>query len=95
MYYKNYVLHADKVVYHHDTATVEAEGHLQLDGGPDDTVLTASHGEMHLDDHTGAFYDVTGTFGVRRVGRAMIYSTPDPFIFQGRVLLQTASSTAP
>ena len=89
LYYKNYILHADKVVYHQDTSIVEAEGHLQLDGGPDDAVLTASHGEMHLDDHTGAFYDVTGTFGVRRVGRAMIYSTPDPFIFQGRVLLQT------
>jgi len=88
-YYKNYVIHADKVVYHHSTATIEAEGHLQLDGGPDDAVLTASHGEMHLDDHTAAFYDVTGSFGVRHVGRARVYSTPDPFIFQGRVLLQT------
>jgi LPS-assembly protein len=88
-YYKNYVIHADKVVYHHATSTVEAEGHLQLEGGPDDAVLTASHGEMHLDDHTAALYDVTGTFGVRRVGRALVYSTPDPFIFQGRILLQT------
>jgi LPS-assembly protein len=88
-YYKNYVIHADKVVYHHATSTVEAEGHLQLEGGPDDAILTASHGEMHLDDHTAAFYDVTGSFGVRHVGRAMVYSTPDPFIFEGRVLLQT------
>jgi LPS-assembly protein len=88
-YYKNYVVRADKVVYHHSTSTVEAEGHLQLEGGPDDAVLTASHGEMHLDDHTAAFYDVTGTLGVRRVGRALVYSTPDPFIFQGRILLQT------
>jgi len=89
LYYKNYVVHADKVVYRHNTSTVEAEGHLQLEGGLEDAVLTASHGEMHLDDHTAAFYDVTGSFGVRRVGHAMIYSTPNPFLFQGRVLLQT------
>lgn len=89
MYYKDYILHADKVIYHQDTSIVEAEGHLQLNGGPDDAVVTATHGEMHLDDHTGAFYDVTGTFGVRHVGHVIIYSTADPFIFQGRVLLQT------
>lgn len=92
IYYKNYVIHADKIVYHHSTATVEAEGHLQLAGGANDTVLTASHGEMHLQDHTATFYDVTGTFGVRRMGKTMIYSTPDPFIFTGRVLLQTGEN---
>jgi LPS-assembly protein len=89
IYYKNYVVHADHVVYHQDTATVEAQGHLQIEGGPNDAVFTATHGEMHLEDHTASFYDVTGTFGVRHVGRTMIYSTPDPFIFTGRVLLQT------
>jgi len=88
-YYKNYVIHADKVVYHHSTSTVDAEGHLQMEGGPEDAVITADHGELHLDDHTGEFYNVTGSFGVRRVGRALVYSTPDPFIFTGRVLLQT------
>ena len=88
-YYKNYVIHADKVVYDSSSSTVNAEGHLQLEGGQNDAVLTASHGEMHLDDHTAAFYDVTGSFGVRHVGRSLVYSTPDPFIFQGRVLLQT------
>jgi len=92
IYYKNYVIHADKITYHHSTATVEAEGHLQVQGGPNDTVLTASHGEMHLQDHTAAFYDVTGTFGVRRMGKTMIYSTPDPFIFTGRLLLQTGEN---
>jgi LPS-assembly protein len=88
-YYKNYVIHADKVIYHHSTSTVEAEGHLQLEGGPNDTVLTASRGEMHLEDHTARFYDVMGSFGVRHVGKTMIYSTPDPFLFTGRMLIQT------
>jgi LPS-assembly protein len=89
LYYKNYVVHADKIVYHHSTSTVEAEGHLQLLGGPNDAVFTASHGEMQLEDNTATFYDVTGSFGVRRMGKTMIYSTPDPFLFTGRVLLQT------
>ena len=89
LYYKNYILRADKIVYHHSTSTVEAEGHLQLQGGSNDTVLTASHGEMHLDDNTAAFYDVTGSFGVRHMGKTMVYSTADPFLFTGRMLLQT------
>jgi LPS-assembly protein len=93
LYYKDYVLHADKIIYHRDTAIVEAEGHLQLEGGPNDTVLTASHGEVHLDDHTARYYDVTGSFGVRRVGKTMVYSTTDPFLFTGRILLQTGEDS--
>ena len=89
LFYKNYVVHADRITYHQDTDTVEAEGHLQMEGGPNDAVLTASHGEMHLQDHTARFYDVIGSFGVRRLGKTQIYTTPDPFIFRGRVLLQT------
>jgi LPS-assembly protein len=89
VYYKNYIIRADKVVYHQDTATIEATGHLQLEGGPSDAILTATHGEMHLEDHTATFYDVTGSFGVRRLGKTQIYTTPDPFIFTGRLLLQT------
>jgi LPS-assembly protein len=92
-YYKNYVIHADKVVYHQSTSTVEAEGHLQLEGGPNDAVFTASHGEMHLEDHTARFFDVTGSFGVRHMGKTQIFTTPDPFIFTGRVLLQTGEGS--
>ena len=92
LYYKNYVLHADKIVYHEPSGTVEANGHLQLEGGPNDTVLTADHGEMNPDQHTASFYDVTGSFGVRRVGHTQIYSTADPFIFTGRILIQTGEN---
>ena len=93
LYYKNYILYADKIIYHHSTSTVEAQGHLQLVGGPNDAIFTASHGEMQLDDNTAAFYDVTGSFGVRRMGKTMIYTTPDPFIFTGRMLLQTGEKS--
>jgi LPS-assembly protein len=93
VYYKNYVIHADKVVYNRASATLEATGHLQLEGGPNDAILTASHGIVHLEEHTAQFFDVTGSFGVRRVGRTQIYSTPDPFLFTGRVLLQTGEKS--
>jgi len=78
LYYKNYIVHADKVVYHQESATVNAEGHLQLEGGPSDAILTASHGEMHLEDHTATFYDVTGSFGVRDWARPR-FTRPGPF----------------
>jgi LPS-assembly protein len=93
LYKKNYVVHADKVIYHQATSKVEAEGHLQLEGGANDVVMTASHGEMNLDEHTAVFYDVVGTMGVRRVGKTQIFSTPDPFIFHGRLLLQTGEDS--
>jgi len=88
-HYRDYVLRADKVVYNQETSELEAEGHLQMSGGPDDIVLAASHGDMRLNMHTARFYDVTGTIGVRRAGRAIVYSTPNPFLFSARVLLQT------
>jgi LPS-assembly protein len=89
LYYKNYIVHADKIVYHQSTALVEAEGHVQLEGGANDAVFTASRGEIHTQEHTARFYDVTGSFGVRRVGKTQIYSTANPFLFTGRVLIQT------
>jgi LPS-assembly protein len=68
---------------------LEAEGHLQVSGGPEDVFIEASHGDMRLDMHTARFYNVSGSMGVRRAGRTTVYSTPNPFLFSGRVLLQT------
>ena len=87
--YRDYVLRADKVVYNQETSELEAEGHLQVSGGPADISLTASRGEMRLNMHTARFYDVTGTSGIRRAGRAAVYSTANPFLFSARVVLQT------
>jgi LPS-assembly protein len=89
VYYRDYIIRADKVVYHRSTSALEAEGHLQVTGGPSDAYITASHGDMRLDMHTARFYDVNGSLGVRRTGRTTVYSTANPFLFSGRVLLQT------
>lgn len=89
IYYRDYVIRADKIVYNRSTTELEAEGHLQVTGGPDDVDISASHGDMRLNMHTARFYDVTGSSGVRRTGRSEVYSTANPFLFSGRVLLQT------
>ena len=86
--YRDYILRADKVVYHQSTSQLEAEGHLQVAGGPYDVVIDASHGDMRLSMHTARFYNVTGSIGVRTGGRGVVYSTANPFLFSGRVLLQ-------
>lgn len=88
-HYRDYVFRADKVVYNQETSELQAEGHLQMTGGPMDVMLTASRGDMRLNMHTARFYDVTGTAGIRRTGRTIVYSTVNPFVFSARVLLQT------
>lgn len=88
LHYRDYLISADKITYNQDTTEIDAEGHLEVRGGPDDIVLTASRGTMRLNMHTARFYDVTGTMGVRRSGRAQVYSTANPFIFSARVLIQ-------
>lgn len=87
-YYRDYVIRADKITYNRATSELEAEGHVAVTGGPDDLNLQSSHGDMRLNMHTARFYDVTGSSGVRRAGRSAVYSTANPFLFSGRVLLQ-------
>jgi LPS-assembly protein len=89
VHYRDYTLHADKVVYHQSTTELEAEGNLQLAGGPNDVLINASRGDMRLNMHTARFYNVHGSQGVRRFGRTEVFSTTNPFIFSGRVLLET------
>ena len=89
-YYRDYILQADKVVYHRDTSEVEAEGNLHLTGGPYDLRVNASNGEMMLNMHTARFYNVSGSQGVRSLGRTVVYSNANPFLFSGRVFLQLA-----
>jgi LPS-assembly protein len=89
VYYRDYILHADKVIYHQSTSELESDGHVQVAGGAEDVNIEASHGDMRLDMHTARFFNVDGSLGVRRTGNAIVYSTTNPFLFSGRVLLQT------
>ena len=89
IHYRDYVIRADKVVYNRTTTELEADGHLQVAGGPNDVLINATHGDMRLNMHTARFYNVNGSQGVRAMGHTVVYSTPNPLLFSGRVLLET------
>ena len=89
VHYRDYVIRADNVTYNRATTELEADGHLQLSGGPNDVLINASHGDMRLNMHTARFYNVNGSQGVHAMGHTVVYSTPNPLLFSGRVLLQT------
>jgi LPS-assembly protein len=93
VHYEDYVIRADKVVYNRATTELEADGHLQVSGGPNDVLIEATHGDMRLNMHTARFYNVSGSQGVRTVGHTVVYSTPTPLLFSGRVLLQTGEGS--
>lgn len=87
-HYRGYVLRADKVTYNRKSTELDAEGHLQVAGGPNDVLVNASHGNMRLDAHTARFYDVHGSQGVRTTGHTVVYSTTNPLLFSARVVIE-------
>jgi LPS-assembly protein len=89
IHYRDYVIRADSATYNRATTEMEADGHLQLTGGPNDVNINATHGDMRLNMHTARFYNVNGSQGVHAMGHTVVYSTPTPLLFSGRVLLQT------
>lgn len=64
IHYKDYVVSADRATFNQTSSEVIAEGHLGLDGGPDDAHFQATRGSMNLNAHTAHLYDVTGTLGI-------------------------------
>jgi LPS-assembly protein len=89
-HYRDYILKADQVVYHRASTQLEAEGHLEVTGGPEGIHVEATHGDMRLNMHTARYYNVTGSQGIHQGSRSTVYSTTQPFLFSGRVLLQLA-----
>lgn len=90
IHYKDYVIQADRATYNQTTSDVIAEGHVNLDGGPDDAHFLASHATMNLDAHTGHFYDVAGTLEGQRLQRnTKILNSSNPFAITARELIET------
>jgi len=93
VHYRDYILRADKVVYHQSTTELEAEGNLQVAGGPNDVLIYAERGDMRLNMHTARYYNVHGSQGVRNLGHKAVYTTTSPFFFTGRVVLETGEGS--
>lgn len=82
---------ADSITYNQDTADITAEGHLRLSGGVNGESIEASHGTYNLNTQTGRFYDVSGSVGLKTVGKATSrdLTTDNPVLFSGRMVVKT------
>jgi LPS-assembly protein len=87
--YRGHTIRADHISYDSTTGDLIADGHLLLTGGDNDESLHASHGTYNLDTQKGTFYDVTGSVGLGNLARRADYSTTNPFLFSGRMVIKT------
>jgi len=84
--YRTYHLYADEMTYNQDTGDATTEGHVVLDGGPNDEHIEASHGTYNIHTEVGRFYSVTGTIGLRLHGARSVITSSSPFAFTGKLV---------
>ena len=87
--YGSYVFSADEMTYNSDNGEITAEGHLVLEGGPNNEHIEATRGNYNVDHETGRFEHVTGTIGLQLRGRHTLPSTSNAFFFTGLVVEKT------
>ena len=90
VHYGTYILYADEASYNSDTGQATADGHVVLDGGPNDEHIEATHGTYNVRAETGRFENVVGTTGIRFRGTRITLTTPNPFSFTGKVVEKTS-----
>jgi LPS-assembly protein len=82
--YKQYKVQADHATYNSATSEVVANGHVTVDGGPEDEHIVSDHGVMNLDAHTAHYWDAVGTLGVRALTHdRYTFTAPNPFFIAG------------
>jgi LPS-assembly protein len=91
--YRGHTIRADRISFDASTNDVIAEGHVLLTGGDNDESMQASHGVYNLDTQKGTFYDVTGSVGMGNAARRTGYSTQNPFLFSGRMVVKTGPTS--
>src|SRR5205085_3638267 len=87
--YRGITFQADEMTYDESSGEVTATGHIDITGGPHDEHITASHALYNLESETGRFDDVTGTTGMRLHGGRMALTSPNHFVFRGKLVEKT------
>ena len=82
--YGVFTFSADQVTYDSTSGNVQAEGHLLLEGGPNDEHIQAARGTYNLNSEVGHFEDVTGSIGIETNKNRTIFTTSNPFFFTGK-----------
>src|SRR6266480_1034707 len=89
--YRTFILWADEVTYDSDTEETHLDGHVVLDGGPNDEHIEASKAVYNVRNETGLFYDVVGTIGLQKpLLHHLILTSTSPFAFRGKLVEKTA-----
>ena len=89
--YRTFILWADEVTYDSDTEETHLDGHVVLDGGPNDEHIEASKAVYNVRNETGLFYDVVGTIGLQKpLLHHLILTSTSPFAFTGKLVGKTA-----
>jgi LPS-assembly protein len=89
IHYRSWVLYADATTYDSATGEATAEGHVVLDGGPNDEHIEASRGSYNLRSENGRFYNVVGTTGAKLRGSRVLLTSSNPFAFTGNRVEKT------
>jgi len=84
--YESYIVRADEMVYDSASGQVTADGHMVLEGGPNDEHIEANHGTYNIHSETGRFEHVAGGIGVRLHGNRLMLTSSNPFSFAGKVV---------
>ena len=87
--YGVYKFFGDQVTYDQDSGQITAEGHLILQGGPNDEHIEASRGTYNVEKESGRFEHVVGSIGLKPRGTRMILSGSNLFFFNGRMVEKT------
>jgi LPS-assembly protein len=90
IHYGVYILRADEITYNADTGQSTADGHVVLEGGPNDEHIQASHGTYNVRAESGRFENVTGSIGVRTRASRLMLTSSNPFFFSGKVVEKTS-----
>ena len=89
--YRDFILWADEVTYDSNTGDAKLEGHVVVDGGPNDEHIEASKAQYNIRNETGRFYDVVGTIGMQKpLLHHLILTSTSPFAFTGKLVERTA-----
>jgi LPS-assembly protein len=88
--YESYIIHADEITYDSASGQVTADGHMLLEGGPNDEHIEAHRGQYNIRNETGRFEGVAGGIGVRLRGNRVMLTSSNPFSFSGKVVEKTS-----
>jgi LPS-assembly protein len=80
---------ADHIEYDKVTSEVTATGHVKITGGPNNEIITATHGTLNTKTQAGWFYDVSGSVGLKQSANKLVYANSNPFLFTGKVVVKT------